>query len=96
MDKVKGLISESDFVDMSTICRTEKERLEKTATATILQIADIEQRIAAGDDRDSLIEQYLHPKHLTREMVVSLIDHICVGKRVPGAEHAPVEIHWNF
>lgn len=96
MDKVKGLISESDFVELSKDFTTEKERLERVMIDGQKQLAEIEERIAVGDNRRELIEQYTNLEHLTREIVEILIDYIVIGKRVPGTKDVPIEIHWNF
>lgn len=45
---------------------------------------------------DDLSEPNLFPEHLTRQMVEALIDHILVGKRIPGTRDVPIEIYWNF
>ena len=82
LDKVKGIISEPDFIDLSREFSAEKERLEK--------------QIASIDIRRALVEQYTNPEHLNREMVEILIDYIVVGKRIQGENGPPVEIHWNF
>ena len=58
--------------------------------------AEIEERIAVGDNRRELIEQYTNLEHLTREIVEILIDYIVIGKRIPGTKDVPIEIHWNF
>ena len=96
MDKVKGLISESDYVDMSKGFTTERDRLERVIADGEKQLAEIEEKIAAGDNRRELIEQYTDLEHLTREIVETLIDYISVGKRIPGTRDVPIEIHWNF
>lgn len=96
MDKVKGLISESDFVELSKDFTTEKERLERVMIDGQKQLAEIEERIAVGDNRRELIEQYTNLEHLTREIVKILIDYIVIGKRIPGTKDVPIEIHWNF
>jgi len=96
MDKVKGLISEGDFVELSKDFTAEKERLERVAIDSRKQLADIEKKIEAGDNRRELIEQYANLKHLNREIVETLIDYVSVGKRIPGTRNVPVEIHWNF
>ena len=96
MDKVKGLISESDYVEMSKDFTTERERLERVIADGEKQLAEIEEKIAAGDNRRELIEQYTNLEHLTREIVETLIDYISVGKRIPGTRNVPIEIHWNF
>jgi len=96
LDKVRGIVSEPDFLDMSREFSSEKERLEQQISSVDLQLEEIEARIVAGDNRRTLIEQYTNLEHLSREMVEVLIDYIVVGKRSPGEKDPPVEIHWNF
>lgn len=96
LDKVRGLISEGDFLEMSKGFSEDRERLERRMQDTQRQISEIEERIVAGDNRRELIEQYTNPEHLSREAVEVLIDYILVGKRAPGEKSAPIEIHWNF
>lgn len=47
MDKVKGLISESDYVEMSKDFTTDRDRLERVVTDGGKQLAEIEEKIAA-------------------------------------------------
>lgn len=96
MDKVKGLISESDYLEMSKDFMSDRSRLEHVVTDTQEQLDEIEDKIKVGDNRRELIEQYSNLKHLTREMVNALIDYIVVDRRIPGTDQYPVEIHWNF
>ena len=96
MDKVKGLITDSDFADMSKGFSTERDRLERAITNGEKQLAELDEKITAGDNRCELIEQYTNLEHLTREIVETLIDYISVGNRIPGTRNVPIEIHWNF
>ena len=96
LDKVKGLICEADFIELSKDFTSQKERLEAQVLECQKQIAEIEIKIAVGDNRRELIEQYVNVEHLTREMVAILIDKITVGKRIPGTRNVPIEIHWNL
>ena len=96
MDKVKGLLSESDYVEMSRDFTTERDRLERVVAECEKQLSEIEEKIAAGDNRRKLIDQYTNLEHLTREIVEILIDYVSVGKRMPGTKDVPIEIHWNF
>ena len=96
LDKVKGIISEADFIDMSREFSAGKKQSESRIAAINTQLEELESRIAAGDSRRALIEQYINPEHLNREMVEALIDYIAVGKRLPGEKAPQVEIHWNF
>lgn len=96
LDKVKGIISEQDYLELSRDFSSEKEHLERMVADTQKQVADLDARLAAGDNRRVLIDQYTNLDHLTREMVEILIDYISVGKRPAGEKNPPVEIHWNF
>ena len=96
MDKVRGLISEGDFAELSKGFSDERARLERVVVETEKQLVQLEEKIAAGDNRRELIEQYTNLDHLTREVVETLIDYISVGKRIPGTRDVPIEIHWNF
>ena len=96
MDKAKGFISEKDYVAMSHDFIKERERLEQSISDSERQIREIDLKLAAGDNRRELIEQYTHIEHLSREMVETLIDYISVGKRIPKTRDVPIEIHWNF
>jgi hypothetical protein len=96
LDKVKGLICEADFIELSKDFTSQKERLEAQMLECQKQIAEIEIKISAGDNTRKLIEQYVNMEHLTRETVEILIDQITVGKRIPRTRNVPIEIHWNF
>ncbi len=96
MDKVKGVISEGDYMEMSREFNKARDRLGSMLTDRQKQLSEVEEKIAAGDNRRELIEQYTSLEHLTREIVETLIDYILVGKRIPGTRSVPIEIHWNF
>lgn len=96
LDKVKGLITESEYVDFSKDFSTQKDHLEKLVIETQKQLTAVEKKIEAGDNRRQLIEQYTNLKKLDRETVEKLIDYIEVGKRIPGTRQVPADIHWNF
>ena len=90
------MITESDFVELSKDFTTQKERLERVVADGEKQLAEIDDKIAVGDNRRELIEQYTNLEHLNREIVETLIDYISIGKRIPGTRNVPIEIHWNF
>lgn len=96
LDKVKGILSETDFLELSKDFSTEKERLEKLVIDSQKKLDVIERKIQAGDNRRQLIEQYTNLEHLDREIVDKLIDYILVGKKDPVTKNVPIEIHWNF
>ena len=96
LDKVKGVLTEGDYVALSADFTKERNRMERVIADGERQLDELEERIAAGDNRRALVEQYTNADHLTREMVDILIDHVSVGRRVKGTKTAPVEIFWNF
>jgi len=96
MDKVKGLITEKDYVEFSREFITEKEQLERNVSDSERKLAELEEKMLTGDNRRALIEQYTNLEHLNREIVETLIDHIIVDRRIPGTRDVPIEIHWNF
>ena len=95
-DKVKGILSELDYLDLSKDFSTQKERLEKLMIDTQKQLDVIERKMLIGDNRRQLIEQYTNLEHLDRETVEKLIDYVLVGKKDPVTKEVPIEIHWNF
>lgn len=96
MDKMRGILSEGDFTSLSADFTAEKARLEELLATEKKNLSEIEQRLAAGDNRQEIMEQYLGLEHLTREIVEILIDHIYIGRRDKETGVIPIEIHWNF
>ena len=96
MDKVKGIVSEADYLAMADDFAKERERMESQIKDAERHIEDLDAQMLAGDQRKEIIQRYTHVEHLTREMVEILIDYITVGKRIPGTQDVPIEIHWNF
>ena len=96
LDKVKGLISESDYILFSKNFFAEKDRLERARTDSRRALIELDEKMQAGDNRRQLVEQYTNPEHLNREIVEKLIDYVTVGRRTPGTSEIPIEIHWSF
>ena len=96
LDKVRSVLSEEEYLDLSKHFSEEKQQQEQLIADAEQKIADLDARIAAGDNRHAVIEKYIHPTHLSREMVEILIDSVFVGRRIAGTREVPIEIHWNF
>ncbi len=95
-DKLKGLITEDEFIDLSNEYHQEKVRLERIINEAQSQIESNNQKLIQADSRRELIKQHTDTDTLTREMVDILIDHIEVGKRIPKTKNRPIKIYWNF
>lgn len=96
LDKVKGVLTEKDYVEMSESFHKDKERTEKLLEQEQERLDFLEERIENGENRYQLISRYKNLSHLTREIVEELIDYISVGKKIPQTKEIPIEIHWNF
>lgn len=96
LDKVRGIISEAEYIDFSKELSIDRERLEKRSEEIRRQLEEIDERISIGDNRSQIIEQYTNLEHLDRQTVEKLIDYILVGRKQPGSSEVPIEIHWNF
>ena len=96
LDKVKGIITENDYVEFSKNFTKEKERIESLISKYKDEIDEINKKISIGDNRRELIEQYVNIEKLDRETVEKLIDYILIGKKDIETGEVPIEIHWNF
>lgn len=96
LDKIKGILSESDYLYFSENFLIEKNRLEKLINTKEIQMLQIEQHIQIDNKKEYLIQEYFSLTRLTREDVDSLIDFILVGKKNPATGELPLEIHWDF
>ena len=96
MDKVKGLISESDFTEMSRDFSIERDRLKCVVSDEEKKLNDLTEKIKMDKSNHSLAEKYTNLERLDREMIEILIDYIIIYKRIPGTRNVPIEIHWNF
>jgi hypothetical protein len=96
MDKVKGNISESEYVEQSVKVTEEKISFEKQVTELTEQLAQIQTTLAIHDNKKLITSQYVGTRNLSKEMVSILIDYILVGRKDPLTKETPVEIHWNF
>ena len=93
IDKSSGVISPEDFESIS------KELIVKRKTAE--RVIDENEKIlssikASNKNNSDIIDEYLNPSFLTREMAEEFIDYITVGKRIQNTNEVPVEIYWNF
>ncbi|MBO7296636.1 MAG: recombinase family protein [Clostridia bacterium] len=96
IDKVKGLISESDFVAISCDIKKDIRRVEQEMVAVKKQIEDLDARIQAGDDRKKIIQKHIYPEHLTREMTEELIDKVIITRNPCNKKEIGINICWKF
>ncbi len=96
LDKVKGILSESDYIELAQEFAHEKTRLSDALAELRAELAETETRITAGESRRELLRQYTAPSRLTRELVEQFIDHIDIGRRISGTRNVPICIYWKL
>ena len=96
MDKVKGILSEGDYAELSKDLSAECDRLERSAAEGRKKVEELEAQAETDGGCRERAGRYMKSGRLSREIVVAMIDHIYVGKRIPGTKNVPVEIHWDF
>ena len=96
LDKVKGLITDDEFISFSKEFHEDKNRLESLLSDNKKELEVLEKKIEIADDRTNLIKQYLDIEKLEREHIETLINCIYVGKRNAITKVIPIEIQWNF
>ncbi len=96
LDKVKGLITEDVFIDLTKDLHADKKRIEETILSLSEQVENLKNKLGNAKSKEEHIKEYTNVQKLTREIVDSMIDYIEVGKRIPGTRERPVNIYWNF
>ena len=96
LDKIKGIITEDEFLSFSHNFGLDKERLEKKIKENDKKIISLNTKISSANSKRELIQKYTNLEHLTREIVDTLIDYIEIGPRFPKTRDRPIIIHWNF
>lgn len=91
LDKVRGIVTESEYIEMAESMRAAREQCQKRYTELTAQstapspLPSAAERIAA----------YLHPTVLTREIALAMVKSIAVWHRTDDGT-IPVEIQWRF
>lgn len=96
LDKIRGILSESEFLAFSREFSAERERLEQRIRDVTEEVVALEHERSTAMSKRQLIDKYINTDRLDRDMIDKLIDHISVSKRDPVTKQLLVEIHWNF
>ena len=95
-DKAAGTVSQEDYQEMSGGFREDKARCEEQIRSCAKKIRDIDAKLSSGDTRMEMLDRYVRPQELNRNLTETLIDHIEIGKRCRETGKVPVSIFWNF
>ncbi len=95
LDKVAGVISEGQFVELNQSFLDEKSRLEQRLAKIDEELENREQPQQQADLMEKARE-LLRLETVPRELVVGLIDRIEIGERNPSSGQQEVKVSWKF
>ena len=95
LDKVAGIISEGQFVELNQSFLDEKSRLEQRLAKIEEELEKREQPQQQADLMEKARE-LLKLETVPRELVVGLIERIEIGERNPNTGKQEVKINWKF
>lgn len=96
LDKVKQLITEEDFIEMSKEFYENRSMVEKQIYNKKSILLKLESQKTEAMSKRQKIEKYTHIEVLTRDIVEELIDYISVGKKNSETGERRIEVHWKF
>lgn len=96
IDKVRGVITETEFIDFSGNFNEKKQAHKKSLEILEKELESVENSIQTELNKNSIAEYYTNSEHLDRDVIDKLIDVIFVGKKNSETKELPIEIHWNF
>ena len=95
LDKVAGILSEGQFVDLNQSFLEEKSRLERRLNAIDEELAERDH----SEDQDSLMErarELLKLETVPRELVVGLVEKIEICEKNLETRQQEVKVTWKF
>ena len=95
LDRVAGILSEGQFVELNQTFLDEKGRLERRLTSIQEELAEREH----SEDQVGLLEraqELLKLETVPRELVIGLIDRIEIGEKDPTTGRQEVKVFWKF
>lgn len=95
-DKLRGLLTEEDFIELSKDFQDNRSNLDKLIEEKRKALEKLNSRKMDLLGKRQKIEKYAHLTSLTRDVVEELIDYISVGKKDPETGERKIEINWNF
>lgn len=95
LDKVSGILSEGQFVNLNQDFFAEKSRLERRLAQIDEELAEQKEPQNQADLMEKA-QQLLKLDPLPRELALLLIQKIEVGERDPATGEQAIKIHWKF
>ena len=95
MDKVSGILSAEQFLDLGESFLEEKRRLEERLARIGGELAGTEDT-GRPSDLAERARRLLHPEAIPRDLVVLLVEKIEIGEKYPDAGRQEIKITWRF
>lgn len=96
IDKVSGIISQENYLDLMKTFNAEKERCEAELIRVGKDIVRMKEQIALTGSKEDMIKKYLRCDALTFELVRVFIEKIVVYPKRPYSRETNIEIFWNI
>ncbi len=96
IDKVKGVISDDIYKDLSKDFEKEKIRFEKLVSNLEVEIEKLDKQQIKNNDIKNRLEKYIKIESLNREIVDELIESIYVQKRNKETRELAIQINWKI
>ena len=95
LDKVAGILSEGQFVELNQSFLEEKSRLERRLAVIGEELAE-QDRSEDQDDRMERAKELLKLETVPRELVVGLVERVEIGEKDPATGQQEVKVFWRF
>ena len=95
-DKVKGIISENEFILLRDGYNREVEKLENRIQFIDESIENVHDKRKKRDKREDVLNKYKHLDKLNKIIVDEFIDRIVVGEPDKETKEREITIEWNI
>lgn len=95
-DKVDGIVTESQFIDLNNQINRDKEKYEHAIPELESEIQALIEKNEKKQNMIELIQKYRKLDKLTREIINELIEVVCVGKKDNDTGERIIKIVWNI
>ena len=95
-DKIKGLITDDEFVEFSKCFHQDKEKYQNSIQNLQEHAEELKLKLMSSSNKEGLLNKYQNITKLERIHIDTLIDYIEIGKRIPKTKDREINIYWNF
>ncbi len=96
IDKVKGVIDEGTYIELSRSFSEESKSNEELLALTRERLSRLRGQGARTEAPADIVRRHAEPRELTFEMVQVFIEKIVVHPKKPYSRRDEIDIYWNF